>query len=191
MDNDKLKAIQEWPSPRNLHEVRSFIGLCSYYRRFIQGFATLPGPLHELTKKKVKFQWTSKEESAFQALKEKLMTKPLLIIPDLKKSFEVQCDACGESLGAVLLQEGHPIAYESQRLNSQEQVLGIHEKELLVVIHALSSWKHYLLGTPFILRTDHQSLRYFMTQTKLSEKKMRWENFLSQFHFHISHVPRK
>ena len=94
MDNDKLKAIQDWPSPCNLHEVRSFIGLCSYYRRFIQGFATLAGPLHELTKKKVKFQWTSKEDNAFQALKEKLMTKPLLIIPDLKKPFEVQCDAC-------------------------------------------------------------------------------------------------
>ena len=113
MDNEKLKAIQEGSSPRNLHEVRSFIGLCSYYRRFIQGFATLAGPLQELTKKKVKFQWTSKEESAFLALKEKLTTKPLLIIPDLKKPFEVQCDACGESLGAVLLQDGHPIAYES------------------------------------------------------------------------------
>ena len=119
------------------------------------------------------------------------MTKPLLIIPSLKKPFEVQCDACGESLGAVLLQERHPVAYESRRLNSQEQVLGVYEKELLAVIHALSSWKHYLLGTPFILRTDHQSLRYFMTQTMLSEKQVRWANFLSQFHFHIAHVPGK
>ena len=116
------------------------------------------------------------------------MTKPLLIIPDLKKPFEVQCDAYGESLGAMLLQEGHPIFDESRWLNSQEQVLGVYEKELLAVIHALSSWKHYLLGTPFILRTDHQSLRYFMTQTKLSEKQMRWANFLYQFHFHIAHV---
>ena len=193
MDPEKLKVIvDEWPTPKNLHEVRSFIGLCSYYRRFIQGFSILDGPLHELTKKKVKYQWTTKEDNAFKTLKEKLMTRPLLIIPDLKKPFEVQCDACGgESLGAVLLQEGHPVAYESRRLNSQERVLGIYEKELLAVILALSTWKHYLLGTPFVLRTDHQSLRYFMTQTKLSEKQMRWANLLSQFHFHIAHVPGK
>ena len=89
MDPEKLKVIQEWPSPKNLHDLRSFIGLCSYYCRFIQGFSTLARPLHELTKKKVKFQWTSKEENAFKALKEKLMTKPLLIIPDLSKPFEV------------------------------------------------------------------------------------------------------
>ena len=90
-----------------------------------------------------------------------------------------------------LLQEGHAIAYESRRLNNDEKTLGIYEKELLAVLHALSVWKHYLLGTPFILRMDHQSLKYFMTQTKLSEKQMRWANFLSQFHFHIAHIPGK
>ena len=171
MDNGKLKIIQEWPRPQNLYELRSFIGLCSYYRRFIQWFATLARPVHE-TKKKVKFQWTLKKDNTFKEMKEKLLTKPLLIIHDLKKPFEVQCDACGESLGAVLLQEGHPIAYESRWLESQEQVLAIYGKELLAIILAMSSWKHYLLGTPFLLHTDHQSLKYFMTQTKLSEKKM-------------------
>ena len=89
MDNDKLKVIQEWPKSQNLHEVRSFIGLCSYYQRFIQGFATLARPLHELTKKKVNFQWTLKEDNAFKAIKEKLMTKPLLIIPDLTRPFAI------------------------------------------------------------------------------------------------------
>ncbi len=77
--------------------------------------------------------------------------------------------------------------YESQRFNDQERVLGIYEKELLAAIHALESWKHYLLGTPFVFRTYHQILRYFMTQTKLGEKQMWWANFLSQFHFHIAH----
>ena len=89
MDHEMLKVIQEWARPRNLHEVRSFIELCSYYRRFIQGFATLARPLHKLKKKKVKFQWPLKEDNAFKAMKEQLMTKPLLIIPDLKKPFEV------------------------------------------------------------------------------------------------------
>ena len=191
MDLEKLHVIAEWPQPRNLHELRSFIRMCAYYRKFIEKFSVIAGPLHDLTKKNVKYQWTSKEESAFQALKAKLMTQPLLQLPNLSKPFEVYCDACGDSLGAVLLQEGHPIAYESRRLNNQEKILGIYEKELLAVIHALDTWKHYLLGTPFILRTDHQSLRYFMTQTKLSDKQMRWANFLSQFHFHIAHVPGK
>ena len=97
-----------------------------------------------------------------------------------------------ESLGAFLSQEGHPIVYESRGLLPHERSLGIYEKELLAVIHALNTWKHYLLETPFIIRTDHQSIKYFMTQTKLSNKQqMRWANFLSQFHFHIAHVPGK
>ena len=85
------------------------------------------------------------------------------MLPDLKKTFEVHCDTSSDSLGVVLSQEGHPIAYESHQLKPQKQSLGIYEKELLVVIHALDSWKHYLLGTPFIIRTDHQSIKYFMT----------------------------
>ena len=96
-----------------------------------------------------------------EKLKAKLITLPVLILLDLSIPFEVQCDACGHCLGAVLLQEGHAISYESRRLNDQEKNLSIYEKELLAILHALDSWKHYLLGTPFILRTDHQSLHYF------------------------------
>ncbi|MCO5601473.1 hypothetical protein L7F22_055594 [Adiantum nelumboides] len=164
MDPEKLRVIDEWPEP------------C---------------PLHDLTKKKAKYVWTPKENTAVMQLKAKLMTQPLLVLPDLKKPFEVHCDTCGDSIGAVLSQEGHPIAYESRRLNSQERGLGVYEKELISVIHALQSWKHYLLGTAFVIYTDHQSIRYFMTQTKLSKKQMRWANFLSQFHFHIVHVAGK
>ena len=191
MDPEKLRIIDEWPIPKNLHELRSFIGMCSYYRRFIEKFSVIAGPLHDLTKKKVKFQWTAKENAAFKELKAKLMSQPLLVLPDLNKTFEVHCDASGESLGTVLSQEGHPIAYESRRFQAQEKTLGIYEKELLAVIHALDTWKHYLMGTPFIIRTDHQSIKYFMTQTKLSDKQMRWANFLSQFHFHIAHIAGK
>ncbi|MCO5598126.1 hypothetical protein L7F22_052218 [Adiantum nelumboides] len=122
---------------------------------------------------------------------QKLISQPVLALPDLSKPFEVQCDVCGDCLGALLLQEGHAIAYDSRRLSSDEQILGIYEKELLAVLHALDSWKHYLLGTPFILRTDHQSLKYFMTQTKISDKQMRWESFLSRFNFHIAHIAGK
>ena len=106
------------------------------------------------------------------------MFGPLLVLLDLKKTFEVHCDASGDSLGSVLSQEGHSIAYESCHLQPRERSLGIYEKELLALINALDSWKHYLLGTPFIIRTNHQSIKYFMTHTKLSDKQMRWENFL-------------
>ena len=100
------------------------------------------------------------------------------MLQDLSKPFEVQCDACEHSLGAILLQEGHAIAYKSRRLNDHEKNLGIYEKELLAILHALDMWKHYLLGTPFILGMDHQSLKYFLMQTKFSDKQMRWANFL-------------
>ncbi|MCO5588021.1 hypothetical protein L7F22_041975 [Adiantum nelumboides] len=191
MDPAKLEVIKDWPNPRNLHEVRSFIGMCAYYRRFIEKFSLIAGPLHDLTKKNVKYVWTEKRQQAFDTLKQKLISQPVLALSDLSKPFEVQCDACGDCLGAVLLREGHAIAYESGRLSSDEQILGIYEKERLAVLHALDSWKHYLLGTPFSLRTDHQSLKYFMTQTKLSDKQMRWENFLSRFNFHIAHIAGK
>ncbi|MCO5609672.1 hypothetical protein L7F22_063903 [Adiantum nelumboides] len=130
MDPEKLRVIDEWPEP------------C---------------PLHDLTKKKAKYVWILKENTAFMQLKAKLMTQPLLVLPDLKTPFEVHCDACGDSIGAVLSQEGHPIAYESRRLNSQERGLSVYEKELISVIHALQSWKHYLLGTAFVIYTDHQT----------------------------------
>ena len=145
--------------------------MCAYYRRFIAKFYQVARPLHDLTKKNVQYIWSTKEQKAFDMLKEKLTSQPVLKLPNLSKPFEVQCDACGDCLGAVLVQEGHAIGYESQRLNADERVLRIYEKELLAVLHVLETWKHYLLGTPFILKTDHQSLKYFMTQTKLSDNK--------------------
>ena len=114
--------------------------MCAYYRRFIEKFSLIASPLHDLTKKNIKYVWSSKENKAFETLKQKLTSQPVLILPDLSKPFEVQCDACGDCLGAVLLQEGHAIAYdERRRLHNEEKTLGIYEKELLAVLHALES----------------------------------------------------
>ncbi len=113
---------------------------------------------------------------------------PILIVPDLRKPFEVLCDASGDCVGAVINQENHAVAYESRRLRDAELHASIYEKELMAVVHALSVWKHYLLGADFVIKTDHQSLRYFLSQRKLSEKQMRWANFLSMFHFQILHT---
>ncbi|MCO5558306.1 hypothetical protein L7F22_011885 [Adiantum nelumboides] len=121
MDPTKIKAIQDWPEPVNLHEVRSFLGLCSYYHRFTGLFAEIATPLHDLTCKGVVFRFGERQQQAFKLLKEKLTTEPVLILPDLRKSFQVQCDACGSSIGAVLMQYGHVIAYESKVLRGSEK----------------------------------------------------------------------
>ena len=157
--------------------------LCSYYRRFIQGFVTLLGPLYELTKKKVKYEWTSRHQEDFAMLKEKLISKPVTILLDLSKPFGIQCDACGDCLGSFLLQYGYVIAYESFQLHKQERVFGTCEKDLLAIINTLLFSKHYLLGTPFIIQMDHQSIRYFMTQTKLFDKQIQWEIFYHNLTF--------
>ena len=112
-----------------------------------------------------------------------------LLFPDLSKPFDVQCDASGECVGAVLNQEGHAIAYESKRLQGAEKTASTYEKELMAVIHALKMWKHYLMGSEFTIRTAQQSLRFFLSQPKMSEKQLRWANYLAQFHFTIMHTP--
>ncbi|MCO5565198.1 hypothetical protein L7F22_018871 [Adiantum nelumboides] len=188
MDPAKIEAIRNWPDLKNVHEVRSFLGLCSYYRRYVRKFVEIASPLHMLTQKGVPFSWGATGVTAFQTLKDKMTTGPVLILPDLQKSFEVYCDACGRSLGAVLMQEGRVIAYESRLFSKPEMTAQIYEKELLAVIHALTQWRHYLLGADFTVFTNHQSLRYFLTQKQLSEKQMQWANILSQFHFQIVHV---
>ncbi|MCO5592258.1 hypothetical protein L7F22_046256 [Adiantum nelumboides] len=115
------------------------------------------------------------EVTRFQTLKDKMTTRPVLILPDLQKSFEVYCDACGRSFGAVLMQEGRIIAYESRMFSKPKMTAQIYEKELLAVIHALTQWRHYLLGADFTVSTDHQSLRY-LSRKQLSEKQIRWAN---------------
>ncbi|MCO5566369.1 hypothetical protein L7F22_020046 [Adiantum nelumboides] len=151
----------------------------------------IAAPLHDLTRKGVVFWFGERQQQAFKLLKEKLTTEPVLILPYLRKSFQEQCDACGSSIGAVLMQDGHVIVYESRVLREPEKHMQIYEKELLAVIHSLESWKHYLLGADFTVQIDHESLRYFLTQAKLSEKHLSWANFLSMFHFQLVHVAGK
>ncbi|MCO5606461.1 hypothetical protein L7F22_060649 [Adiantum nelumboides] len=120
-----------------------------------------------------------------------MTSDPVIVLSDFRKSFVVQCDACGSRIGAVLMQDGRVVAYESRILQGAEKTKQVYEKELQAVIHALLSLKHYLLAADFVVQTDHQTLRYFLTQAKLSEKHMRWANILSMFHFQIGHVEGK
>ncbi|MCO5612166.1 hypothetical protein L7F22_066428 [Adiantum nelumboides] len=145
MDPAKIEAIVSWPDLKTVHDVGSFPCLCYYYRRFVRHFAEIASPLHALEKKAIKWQWTSKEKSAFRCLKEKMTTDPVLVLPDLSKSFVVQCDACGNSIGAVLMQNGRVVAYESRILSDTEKTYHIYEKELLACPY-LASKPHILVS---------------------------------------------
>ncbi|MCO5596486.1 hypothetical protein L7F22_050549 [Adiantum nelumboides] len=155
MDLAKVEAIKSWPDLKCVHDIRSLLGLCSYYRRFIRHFAEIASPVHALTRKGVTFKWTTKEITAFKHLKEKLTSNSVILLPDLLKPLVVQCDACGNSLGAVLMQDGRVVAYESKVFSNQERTLQIYEKEMLAVMHALHGSKHFLLGADFAMQSDH------------------------------------
>ncbi|MCO5550314.1 hypothetical protein L7F22_003798 [Adiantum nelumboides] len=157
MDPAKVEAIKTWPNLKTVHDVRSFLGLCSNYRGFIQNFVEIASPLHALQKEGITFRWAQKEISALNLLKGKMTSDPVIVLPDLRKSFVVQCDACANSIGAVLMQEGRVVAYESRILQGPEKTMQVYEKELLAVILALLSWKHQLLAPPRVIKNNELS----------------------------------
>jgi hypothetical protein len=146
VDPTKVEAIMEWPAPTNVPEVRSFMGLAGYYRRFIEGFSKIENPITELQKKNKKFVWTEKCTEAFQRLKELLTTTPILKVPDMDEDFLVCTDASKEGLGRVLMQDGRVIAYISRKLRRHEENYATHDLELLAIVYALRVWRHYLIG---------------------------------------------
>ena len=174
MDLGKVRAIQEWKAPSGVRELRSFLGLANYYRRFVEGYSRRATPLTELLKKGVTWNWSDRCQGAFEDLKDAMMRDPVLALPDLTKPFEVQTDASDFALGGVLVQEGHPVAYESRKLSDAERRYTAQEKELLAVIHCLRVWRHYLLGSKFVVKTDNSAVSHFLTQPKLTPKQARW-----------------
>ncbi|XP_075079357.1 uncharacterized protein LOC107827306 [Nicotiana tabacum] len=168
MDQQKIQAITDWPPPKDIHALRAFLGLCNFYRRFVKNYSLIAVPLTELLKKVTPWEWGPKRAEAFNALKAAMSSSPVLALPDLAKPFEVQTDASDYALSGVLLQEGHPVAYESRKLKDAERRYAAHEKELLAVVHCLRLWRHYLLGTPFVVKTNNTAVSHFMTQPKLN-----------------------
>ncbi|WZZ08421.1 hypothetical protein YC2023_094347 [Brassica napus] len=191
VDPEKVRAIQEWPIPKTISEVRSFHGLAGFYRRFVKDFSTIAAPLTEVIKKEVGFKWGEAQELAFQCLKEKLTNAPLLILPDFNKTFEIECDASGIGIGAVLMQEKRPIAYFSEKLGGATLNYATYDKELYALVRALQTWQHYLWPKEFVIHTDHESLKYLKGQNKLSKRHARWVEFIETFPYVIKYKQGK
>jgi hypothetical protein len=154
VDPAKVKEIMEWSVPTTVMEIQSFLGLAGYYQRFIEGFSKIAKPMTSLLEKGREFKWDKKCQDSFDQLKERLMSTPVLVMPDLQKGFDIYCDACGQGLGCVLLQEGHVIAYASCQLRKHELNYPTHDLELAAVVHALKIWRHYIVGTKCQVYTD-------------------------------------
>ncbi|KAL4333440.1 hypothetical protein GQ457_07G006470 [Hibiscus cannabinus] len=180
VDQDKIKAIQEWPRPTSISQVRSFLGLASFYRRFVPNFSSLAAPLTGVIKKNSNFFWGEEQEKSFNSIKDCLTHAPLLTLPDFNKNFEVECDASGLGIGAVLSQEGRPIAYFSEKLSGATLNYPTYEKEMYALIRALETCQHYLWPKEFIIHTDHEALKHIKGQYKLNKRHAKRVEFVGE-----------
>ena len=191
VDPTKIEAIINWKQPKTVTEIRSFLGLAGYYRRFVEAFARLAGPLTALTRKDHKFVWNERCEQSFQELKRRLTTAPVLTIPQGTEGFEIYCDASKQGLGAVLMQHGKVVAYASRQLKEYETRYPTHDMELAAVVFALKMWRHYLYGLHCKIFTDHKTLKYIFTQKNLNVRQVRWLELLSDYDIDIQYHPGK
>jgi hypothetical protein len=171
VDPSKVQDVLNWSPPKNVPEIRSFLGLAGYYRRFIEGFSKIVKPLTTLLEKGKEFKWDEKCQASFEELKKRLTTTPVLIMPDIHKGFDVYCDASRQGLGCVLMHEVKVVAYASRQLRKHEQNYPTHDLELAVVVHALKIWRHYVIENKCQIFTDHKSLKYIFTQKNLNLKQ--------------------
>lgn len=162
-DPKKIEAMVQWPVPKTLKELRGFLGLTGYYRKFVKGYSIISRPLTDLLKKNA-FKWSSEAQTAFQRIKDAMVQAPVLALPDFTQPFIVETDACKDGIGAVLQQGRRPVAYISQKLSPSKQDLSTYEKEFLALVVAVTKWRHYLMGGKFVIRTDHISLKYLVEQ---------------------------
>ena len=195
MEEDKVAGVLNWPIPKTVRDVRKFLGLANYYRRFVKDFAKLAQPLNNLTRKEEKWRWGEEQQKAFEQLKMVFTRRPLLVAPNLDKEFRVEADASNFATGGVLSikckdNKWRPVTYISKSLNEMERNYEIHDKEMLAVIRCLEAWRHFLEGTrsKFEVWMDHKNLEYFMSNQKLNRRQARWALYLSRFNFVLKHI---
>jgi len=195
MEAEKVDGVLSWSQPKNVKDVRKFLGLANYYRRFIKDFAQVARLMNILTWKNEKWQWKEAQQKAFDKLKRVFTTKPVLAVPDLDKEFQVEADTSNYATRGVLSmkcsdEKWRPVAFISKSLSDTEQNYEIHDKEMLAVVRCLEAWRHFLEGAveKFEIWTDHKNLEYFMKVQKLNRRQARWALYLSRFNFMLKHV---
>src|SRR4051812_38429144 len=181
----------DWTAPTTQTEVRGFLGLAGYYRKFVEGFSSIARPMTQLLKKDQKFVWTEKCEASFQELKRRLVSAPVLTRPDLTKSIDVYYDASKIGLGCVLMQVGKVIEYLSRQLKPHELNYPTHDLELPVVMLALKRWRYYLMGHRCDIYTDHKTLKYIFSQKELNTRQRRWIELIKDYYLEIHYHPGK
>ncbi|KAJ4954358.1 hypothetical protein NE237_011141 [Protea cynaroides] len=176
-----IEVILKWEAPKNVSEIRSFLGLAEFYRRFVEDYSKITVPLTSLTKKGEKFIWTDECEECFQTLKTRFISAPILTISIPGEPFILYTDASGLGLGCVLMQGEQVIAYASRQLKTHEKNYPTHDLELAAVIHAVKIWRHYLYGEKFQVKSDHKSLTYLFNQKELNMRQSRWLELLKDY----------
>lgn len=191
----KIEAVENYPQPKTVREVRGFLGLSGYYRRHIPNYASIAKPLTQLTKKDTKFMWSEECENSFNTLKNALVSEPLLTYPDFSKPFMLSTDASSVALGAILSNvidgKEHPIAYASRQLSKSEMSYTVTELELLAVIWAVKYFRCYLIGVHFTLVTDHSAIKWLLSLKDTTSRLTRWALKLAQYNYTVIHKPGK
>jgi hypothetical protein len=184
VDPKNIEAMQDWPHPKTLKRLRGFLGLTGYYRKFVNNYGNIATPLMALLKNN-SFSWTLAIAQDFQTFKMAMCTTPILALRDFTKTFVLECDASGKGISAFLMQEGRPLAFTSRQLSERNLGKPIYEKEMLAILHVVDQWHPYLLGQCFQIKTNHQSLKYFLEQWISSPEKQKWVTKLFGYDYEI------
>ena len=191
VDPKKIEVVVEWKPPRNVTEVRSFLGLAGYYRRFVKGFSMIAAPMTRLLQKNVKYEWSEKCQGSFEKLKAFLTEAPVLTQPTCGKEYVIYSDASLNGLGCVLMQDGKVVAYASRQLKPHEKNYPTHDLELAAIVFTLKIWRHYLYGEKCFIYTDHKSLKYLPSQRELNLRQRRWMELIKDYDCVIDYHPGK
>ena len=182
MDPEKVDAILKWPHSCNLQELQMFLGLAGFYRKYIRDYAKIVVPMMNQSKSQGKsFTWGSKQQSSFEKLKVAIATASVLVVVDPHEPFVVETDASASAVGAVLLQDGRQVAFESKKLNNVQHNYSAYERKLYAIFHALKKWRHYLYGATFDVLFYEESIKWFTGQKDLKGPKARWAKVLQDF----------